>query len=136
VAVGPVLFKNETDLEEGDVILRVGGKGVADHWAFNDALRDYKAGDTIELTVRRGKVDVKAKMRQVSPPEGKKLRYPSVLQHDAHIRPDECGGPLVDHDGRMIGLNIARPWHYQTYAIPVEALKPLLRDLASGKLAP
>ena len=43
---------------------------------------------------------------------------------------------LVDLDGRMIGLNIARPWGYQSYAIPVEALKPLLGDLASGKLAP
>jgi serine protease Do len=135
VVVGQVLSKKETDLEDGDVILRVGRKGVADPWTFTDALRDYKAGDTVELTVRRGKVDAKAKMRLVSPPEGK-VRYPSVLQHDAHIRPDACGGPLVDLDGRMIGLNIARPNAYQSYAIPVEALKPLLRDLASGKLAP
>jgi serine protease Do len=133
--VGQVLFKSETDLEEGDAILRVGGKSVADPWTFNDALRDYKAGDTVELTVRRGKAEVKAKMRLASSSEPRQS-YPFVLQHDSHIRPDECGGPLVDLDGRMVGLNIARPHAYQSYAIPVEALKPLLRDLASGKLAP
>jgi serine protease Do len=133
--VNRVLLKKETDLQGGDVILRVGGKVVADRWVFSDALRDYKAGDTVELTVRRGKVESKARMRLVSPPEPKQS-YPFVLQHDAHIRPDECGGPLVDLDGRMVGLNVARPWGYQSYAIPVEALKPLLRDLASGKLAP
>jgi hypothetical protein len=67
-------------------------------------------------------------------PSRGKLSYPYVLRHDAHVGPDECGGPLVDLHGWMIGLNIARQSIYQTCAIP--ALKPLLRDLDSGKLAP
>lgn len=134
--VAQVLSKSDTDLRDGDVILRVGGKAVADPWEFGDALRDYRAGDTVKLTVRRGKAEAAARMRLMSPPERKRRSFPCVLQHDAHVRPDQCGGPLVDLDGRMVGLNIARPWDYQSYAIPVEALKPLLRDLASGKWAP
>ncbi len=37
---------------------------------------------------------------------------------------------------KTVGINIARAGRTETYAIPSEALLPLLGDLESGKLAP
>jgi serine protease Do len=60
--------------------------------------------------------------------------FPLILQHDAVIKPTECGGPLVDLDGRVIGINIARAGRTETYAIPGEAIPPLLAKLMPEKI--
>ncbi len=52
------------------------------------------------------------------------------------LKPQECGGPVIDLDGKAVGVNIARAGRVESYAIPSEVLKPLLHDLMSGKLAP
>jgi len=62
--------------------------------------------------------------------------FSCVLQHDSVIRPIDCGGPLVDLQGNLIGLNIARASRVATYAIPWKTIQPLLDDLKSGKLSP
>jgi serine protease Do len=62
--------------------------------------------------------------------------FPIILQHDAALRPSDCGGPLVDLDGKVVGINIARAGRTETYAAPTQAVLPLLYDLMSGKLAP
>ena len=62
--------------------------------------------------------------------------FPMILQHDTVLRPSDCGGPLVDLDGKVIGINIARAGWSETYAAPAEAVLGLMYDLMSGKLAP
>jgi serine protease Do len=67
---------------------------------------------------------------------GRRTGFPVFLQHDTVIKPIDCGGPLVDLDGKVIGVNIARAGRVESYAIPSEAVLPLMYDLMSGKLAP
>ena len=62
--------------------------------------------------------------------------FPVILQHDTVIKPTDCGGPLVDLDGKAVGINIARAGRTESYAIPTEAVLGLIADLKSGKLAP
>ena len=59
--------------------------------------------------------------------------FPSVIQHDTVLRPSDCGGPVVDLDGYAVGINIARAGRVASYALPVEVVNPLLKDLQSGK---
>ena len=66
----------------------------------------------------------------------KRTGFPVILQHDTIIKPKDCGGPLVDLDGKTVGINIARAGRTESYAIPTEAVVALLGDLESGKLAP
>ena len=62
--------------------------------------------------------------------------FPAILQHDGVIKPTDCGGPLVDLDGKVVGINIARAGRVESYALPSEDVQALITDLKSGKLAP
>ena len=61
--------------------------------------------------------------------------FPVILQHDSVVLPEDCGGPLCDLDGHVIGINISRAGRVETYAIPSEVIQPLLSDLMSGRFA-
>jgi S1-C subfamily serine protease len=54
--------------------------------------------------------------------------FPSVFQHDAPIFPEQCGGPVVDLAGNVVGVNIARNGRASTYAIPIEKVQKLVRE--------
>jgi serine protease Do len=59
--------------------------------------------------------------------------YPSALQTDLTLEPSECGGPVVNLDGKAIGVNIARGGRVKSYAVPAKDLRALLGDVKSGK---
>jgi serine protease Do len=136
--------------EEDDVILAVAGKSIADADSLFKALSKWKPNDVVTVRVKRKGEEVQLKPKLGSRPMergefqnqlGSKLSdrrtgFPMVLQHDTILRPSDCGGPLVDLDGKVIGINIARSGRTESYAIPSETIKTLLDDLKSGKLAP
>jgi serine protease Do len=135
-----------------DLILALAGRKIQDFEALQNALQRYKPGDVVALRVQRGgqEVELKATLGQRPGRRGRgdfqnrmgsalserRNGFPTVLQHDAVIRPSDCGGPLVDLDGKVIGINIARAGRTESYAAPTEAVLPLMYDLMSGKLAP
>lgn len=59
--------------------------------------------------------------------------FPKVIQHDVVISPQQCGGPLVDLDGRVVGLNIARAGRVETWALPEDVLTSVFAELKDGK---
>lgn len=141
---------DKAGFEDDDVIIAVGTRRITDTDSLFKALQKTKAGQRVTIRVRRGSEEVELKPALGSRPVeradfqnqlGSKLSdhrtgFPMVLQHDTVLRPVDCGGPLVDLDGKVIGINIARSGRTETLAIPAEAIKPLLDDLKSGKLAP
>ena len=46
--------------------------------------------------------------------------------------PKDCGGPVVDLDGRCIGINIARALRVATYALPASVAKETIEKLRGG----
>ncbi len=133
-----------------DIVLGLGGKAIKDVEEFIGAVGRHKPGETIMLKIKRGseEKEIKATLGKRPPDRGeiqnsmggslspRRVGFPSYLQHDTILKPQECGGPVLDLDGKAIGVNIARAGRTETYAIPSEALQPLLVDLMSGKLAP
>jgi serine protease Do len=59
--------------------------------------------------------------------------FPSALQHDLYLKPEQCGGPLVDLDGKVVGINIARSGRIESLAIPAPVLIDLLKNVAQGR---
>ena len=52
-----------------------------------------------------------------------------VLQHDTVLDPNECGGPLLNVEGKAAGINIARAGRVLSYAIPAREARKLINEL-------
>jgi S1-C subfamily serine protease len=69
--------------------------------------------------------------------------YPDVLQTDTSLNPGNSGGPLVDLEARVIGVDSAartsgsdgRPLQNVNYAITIDHARQVLADLRAGRAA-
>lgn len=55
--------------------------------------------------------------------------FPAVSQHDAVVGPIHCGGPAVNLEGEVIGINIARAGRTDTLMIDAPEAQKLLKTL-------
>ncbi len=58
----------------------------------------------------------------------------NVIATDAQLNPGFSGGPLVDADGKIIGINTAYVWQ-RGIAIPINKVKAVADRLMTGKVA-
>src|SRR5262245_26000104 len=140
----------DAGLKNDDVILRLQGKSVLDPDTFMEMMAQQKAGDVVTLKVRRGDEELEFKPKLTKRPfnrgdfqnnmgselSSRRTGYPTILQHDSVVKPVDCGGPIVDLEGKVIGINICRAGRTESWAVPSEVIRPLLAELKSGKLAP
>ena len=59
--------------------------------------------------------------------------FPQAFAHDAPLRPNDCGGPVVDLDGRVVGLNIARASRAHSLAIPADVVQRVVEEMTVGR---
>lgn len=122
----------------------------------NDLFRTlgkYSAGDVVELGVKRDSEVLQLQAVLTPPVAGmndrsqmqnnlgselskRRFGFDAAFQHDTVLRPHDCGGPLVDLEGRVVGFNIARSGRTESYAIPANVAITRFYDLMSGNLAP
>lgn len=113
------------------------GKGVN----YQDPLPTIFHGDWVTIGLRRGARELTVSVPRVhSVTEGalmwhshplslRRESFPTVFPHDCALRPEQCGGPVVDLDGKVIGLNIARADETRTLAIPADVVQTLIQNL-------
>ncbi len=139
-------------LEIHDVILSVSGTKVRNPEEFQMQMAKRRPGDEITLRVQRGDERLNLDATLQTRPKGdnrsemqnhmgsqlsaRRSGYPTILTHDSVVKPADCGSPLVDLDGNVIGINISRAGRTESWAIPTEVIQEVLADLKSGKLAP
>jgi serine protease Do len=62
--------------------------------------------------------------------------FATVIPHDLAIAPTDCGGPLVDIDGRCQGLNIARALRVTSYALPPRVVQDTIEKIRARAKTP
>ena len=137
----------EAGLQPGDEITAIEGKPVKTREDIAKALKDRKAGTTIKIGYRRKNENLTADVRLMAREEmadqmsrndqmsgdfsERRSGFPRILQHDILGASRSVGGPLLDLDGRCIGMNIARANRSESFAIPVEDLKAIAGRMLS-----
>ena len=151
-SIRPFSSASRSGLRTGDVILQVSDKVVDTRDLMISALSQFTPGDSLFVRVLRGS-DYKnfqvtldrwgkdafhrqaIQNRMGAKLSNRRAGFIGVMQHDSVMSSHNCGGPLLNLDGEVIGLNIARGGRTESYAIPVSLLKERIEELESGRLA-
>ncbi len=137
---------SQAGLEPGDIILKADGVEVKNMKELQVVLKEKEPGDTLNLRIKRGneerEYDVELKKRESVFEEEKtrndamsgrvsqrRSNFPRVLQTDLPLSVRSVGGPLLDLEGRCIGMNIARANRCETFSIPTKELLEIVQAL-------
>ncbi|MBX3443156.1 MAG: PDZ domain-containing protein [Planctomyces sp.] len=136
-------------LQEGDVVEKLGDTTIRDSQQLIRLIRRQEPGDVVQLSVRRGE-DVRDYEVTLSHPFGiylsqyaQQIRmggelsdrrdgFKDVFSHDTVMDPQQCGGPVVDVSGRVIGVNIARSARIETLALPAEVVVRAIEEMRNS----
>ncbi len=146
---------DDAGLLVNDVIMGVEGVDTPTQQQLRDKLAEYEPGDRIKLKLERSGKNIEIELTlaseakinpmlaQGSPQDRmgsslsrRRTNFPLALQHDSALNANQCGGPIVDLSGRVIGINIARDGRVSSLALPAEVVLPVVQRLKSGELAP
>lgn len=128
----------------GDIIVSVDKNKLRSRQDLVDRIARFKAGQTIVLDVIRDdeNVDIQVELMDLNhslldPTEmevngevsSRSSGFSSVFQHDTVISPSQCGGPLVDLNGKAVGINIARAGRVASYGLPASLVKKVASEM-------
>ena len=157
ILVVRVLPSSGADLagvSDGDLVQRVNQTRVTRQRELINVVRQLEPGESVELEVLRDGDALRVhpilgRQQEVALAASGQLSlggslsrrrsgFPEVLQHDCVLRANQCGGPLLDIDGRVLGINLARAGRVTSYAAPARAVAQVLPSLlpASAREAP
>lgn len=151
-AAGPLSVSlHATDEANGLALLRIGDGAAPAGMPFGKMI-DVQVGQflvVVGIDVQPLSVGVlSAKQRVVEPSgqeqnilmgllsdgnEGHQRAYPSVLQHDGPTSADVFGAPVVDRQGRLIGISVAAPYRGSSHAVDIDQIGTVLEGLKAGQ---
>jgi S1-C subfamily serine protease len=118
----------DEDIQQGDSVTAIG---------FPESYQD-PFSENVSPTATTGTVSNTGISAE---PDPSLPRYDSLIQHQAPVNHGNSGGPLVDAQARLIGINTlanaigpsGEPIQGQYYAISIDAINELLPTLGSGQ---
>ncbi len=142
-------------LKSADVIVRVDQLDVGNREKLVEYVTGRRPGDEVTMKIRRGEEEKELKVRLMDrrdfltqlagmgdpmmlmsgPLSRHRHGFFNVFQHDLVLQPRECGGPVINLDGDIVGLDIARSGRVESLAIPASDMKTLVSNVTSGKFS-
>ena len=140
-------------VQQDDRLLTCNGQSVSTIDQLSEVLSNVQPGDWIQLTVlRHGQ---KLQLSGILTPDPSRMfardefldgrsgplsnrrnGFASVLQHDIPVLPADCGGPVIDFEGRLAAINIARRGRESTLALSLEAILQLIAEESEKRQPP
>jgi len=137
---------DEAGVQAKDVLVSIDGKAVSSAFELRNALLEFSPGDTITAGISREGQAIELEITLGGRPEFQgvpetRLRtmramggplslvgnnFPVVIQTDMQLKPQQCGGPVLDLDGTAIGLSISRTDRTRSFIIPASRVSEIL----------
>jgi len=139
-------------LLDGDIVLGMNEADTNGNFELSTALQRLVPGQTITLIYQRGDVRKSARVTLGGRPNPQRIErtrmdamnalgghrysgvrgdFQDVIQTDMQIDPEDCGAPVVDLNGRTVGIAIARAGRIKSFVIPAATLADLLKKDAA-----
>lgn len=143
LSVQPDTAAAAADLRAGDIVVGFEDDTVASSGQFLRLVSTYKPGERVRIVVQRGEEKLEKSIVLRSDRRGPtstqealwgplsdvRAGFGEVLEHDTVLRPDQCGGPVVDLSGKAVGINIARAGRVETLALPAAVVQAAVTRL-------
>ncbi len=125
-------------LQPGDRILSFNGRPISHYRELQEAVWALQPGVHVAVDfVREGRRQQKAftlgdetmnegdnrNLKMSGPVSNRRSGFEEVFQHDCPLLPSSMGGPVVNLQGQLIGVNIARNDRVTTYALTQRAVR-------------
>ncbi|MFU8893755.1 MAG: PDZ domain-containing protein [Luteolibacter sp.] len=132
---------------KGDILLSVDGREVNGLFELRNSLNGVPPGSMLPLVLQRaGEMLIRdvevggrpqlprfpgARLQQMERMGGPISRvrdeFPSAIESDMRPLPNQVGGPVVDLQGRVIGITLARAGRTRSYVMPASAVIAVLQ---------
>jgi len=136
----------QAGLQVGDVIRKIGERAISGALELRNSLVGKQPGETIRIVYEReGKEDtvdallgnrpdfpqfsgarIAAMERMGTQINRVRSGFPSAIQSDMRPRPDQMGGPVVNLDGEVVGITLARADRTRSFFMPAAAVVEML----------
>lgn len=147
--VQPGSSADKFKLKPNDYLTAVNDEKLQSAFQTRNLIQRFKPGQNVKFTIRRGSevkhinVILGSRPKRPSYPahrlnqmenmgaKASRVRtgFPSVIQSDMQINANSMGAPVVNLDGKLVGISISRS-RQQTYIIPADDLQKLLKTEA------
>ena len=129
----------------GDLLQTVNGVELSTWYELKEFAKSLRVGQKISFVVLREgkKKTLSTRIRSFTPKmqldrwgggpfSDRRFGFQRVISHDSVIEPGQCGGPLIDLEGNVLGINIARSMRVATFAIPLQEVEAFVRYVKPG----
>jgi serine protease Do len=124
-------------IHAGDLLLSIAGKRIRTDEDLFTCVAGHLGGESVPVRLMRDGQEQEVTIRLEAEPlsDSKPVTdYPIFFEHDMPLPFNQCGGPVIDLDGRVVGMTMYRG-QYGCMAIPGASIKGLLAALLQGKSA-
>jgi len=121
-------------LRQGDIILELAGRPTPNLNAYRELIAPSAGaaiavpGDPIRVSVRRSDESLQLHF-QLPSRSGESQRsssFQSVFDIQVPLKPNLCGGPIIDTSGRAVGISIAAREQGRTHVVPAMIVRGLM----------
>jgi len=149
----PDMGADRAGIKRGDIITHVNDRPTSTRADVIRFLKDRVDGDEVTVKITRGDEKLTftigvQPLPQTLETRGQRMNrmggelsarshgFERVIQHDAVLAPHQVGGPAVDLEGNVLGLNIARAGRIASYALPRDLVAQAIDRLRAKADAP